>query len=427
MKIKMNMAQLSEGDIKFLSIVRRSANQTPFKKMASDEGENMGKGHVDLMDVSTVLKGEKKKKGKASCEVTGVVVKKMADMEKIKAVIQKAGFSVDKPVEDGKGSIFYAQTENPEKDAHIGRVSENLAVVTKSYEPWMADILTFSERLGLDGYYGALLDGAAALRTVLSDCVYKADTHEDMTSKCNKAIEDFAAYAKGVMQAVPSTVYKMDEELTSIYKEAPVATEPKVEEKKAEVQKAADAVAAAPAAGANATTCTACGKPQGSNAECAACKKPVDGTGADSAAKDPAVQTLTTTTDGKGVPAPDSKGAAAVASSPAVLKNADEPKKEPAVDPMVEIKKMIADLGAQVATVQKSVDEKIAALAADVNGKVEAVVKKADEVEKKLSGTVLAPPAGTGDKPVVTKGSEEKDEMGDGFYDSAFDGKRRNR
>lgn len=58
MKIKATGKELKNADVRFISLVKRSANRIPFRILKTDKGKNQ---MIDLASLSPVLKGEKTK------------------------------------------------------------------------------------------------------------------------------------------------------------------------------------------------------------------------------------------------------------------------------------------------------------------------------------------------------------------------------
>src|SRR3954468_16760754 len=129
MRVKVDLKKLFSAEAQFVSLVRRGANQMPFR-IQKEAGDTMP---LDLSAPTRIFKGERKAKTAA---VAAICVKKSADMEPMKALIKKAGFSTDNMVEKEDGTVLFAQVENAEANSTPVRISEDLVMVMKDFTPW---------------------------------------------------------------------------------------------------------------------------------------------------------------------------------------------------------------------------------------------------------------------------------------------------
>lgn len=381
MRVKLDLKKLKSAEPKFVSLVRRSANQIPFRIQKAAEDTNMG---IDLSGLARVMKGEKAPK---TARVAAVVVRKADNMEPVLEIIRKAGYSVDKPTENADGTVLFAQEENAEKDAKIVRMSEDLVLVMKSFEPWEADIVTFAEQIGLENYYSGIYPATNALATLIGTCVREAETHDEMVAAVKKAAADFAQYVVGIAQAIPSSCYPMDAQLQLVQK---AATE---------------------------EVCKGCGN-----------KKPTHKEDCKTSVKKDETAPVTE-------PTKENTVAEATPAAPVVEEKKEEVAKTetppvPAVtppDPMAQVMASLAGLSTKLEEITKaqlSQGERIEAVAKELGTKVAEVVQKADATEAKLSTVVAAPPP-AGDEPTKTTVAKSDEGMGEGYWDSALAKRRR--
>src|ERR1039458_8261139 len=93
--------ELTDADVKFLSLVPKGANKIPLKVKKSNKGKPM----IDLNSLFT--------DNVDSPFVAAVIVNKAANLEEAKERILKAGFSVDSQ-EDAEGAVVFKLKDIPE-------------------------------------------------------------------------------------------------------------------------------------------------------------------------------------------------------------------------------------------------------------------------------------------------------------------------
>jgi hypothetical protein len=385
MRVKLDLKKLKDAEPKFVSLVRRSANQIPFRIQKAAGEDNMG---IDLAGLSRVMKGEKPPK---TARVAALVVKKSDDMEPVLKSITDNGYSVDKPTENADGTILFAQEDNAEKDARLIRMSEDLVLVMKGFEPWEAEITSFAEQVGLEGYYSGLYTATSALSSLFGTCVREAETHDEMVSAVKKALSDFDAYVLGIAQAIPASCYPVDASLQLIQKAA-----------KTDV-------------------CKECGggmkdKQMMHKAGCKTNVKKDETAPVTEPNKENTVAEATPVT-----PAVEPKKEEVVKTDPPA------PVAEVKTDPMAQILAAISGVTTQLEAVvkaQASQGERIEAVAKELGAKVAEVVQKADATEEKLK-TVVPAPAKDGDEPAKVTVTKAEEELGAGYWDSALARRRK--
>lgn len=398
MRVKVMMKKLTKPHAQFVSLVRRSASQIPFRIQKADEGEPMT---IDLSRIQRVMKGEKKEK---SCKVAGVVTRKMDDMEPIKAVIQKAGFSTDKMTENPDGTVLFAQTDNPEEGASLVRMSKNLILVMKGFDSFVPKLADFGKALGIEGYHDGIRSACNSLQSLVTKMVEESESPQAATDGVSNLLGGFSTYVNTLVEALPQEVFKADEALDTIKViKAPVP--PAKEEK--------------PVATGEEKPSSTVIKAKVPSKKCPTCGQDM-----------PEAETPAET---KVEP-----GEEAVAKAAAIKKAAEdtaklEAEKVAKVTTQTTIDKVLTTLAGigstleTVVTTQKAQAEEIKALAA----KTTEAISKSAETEKALKSTVLAgappadAPANTPSNVLKAEDDPSKGPVGEGLWDSAMQKRRK--
>lgn len=382
-RIKKKLVRMSDAEPRFISLVDRSASQIPFR-ITKSLGKNTTKEqNMDLSSLKRIFKSEP-----AAVEPTivAVVVGNGKNLENIKKALGEAGLKTDHVAHED-GTVSFSQVEKAEDlNGDIVKMSDNLLVVVKGFSSYAnGQLKSFNDRLAIQNYYSGLTLGTDALRQAFYDAVDGAGTPEEAQVNISAVLEDFSSYVKGLVESLPEVCF----------------TKPFQS-----VMKAADHV------------------PVDEPGEKAPVAKSDDKT-----TEEKKEDTVTEETKVD----PDKTPAAAtpvVEATPKEPEAKEEVKKtaEVVVDPMVGltasinalselVKKSNESSAAAVAELKASTDKAVAGLTEELKS----VAKKSEEFEKKVSGTVTAPPpeAETLPKEVAKKSDDEEDFPG-GIIDTAM-------
>jgi len=199
-RTKVQLKELRDADVTYISLVDRAASRIPFRVIKRQEGKDM----LDLNKpglFSRVFKAEEKLPEVTIASI-GIMDVSEVQLEEIKAALTSAGLSGDRVIKQDDGSIMFAQDETP-TEGHIVRVSDNMAVVLKGFDPHADKLVdaVFDEELETEGFF----QGVPAAIDLLKSRVIKSDV-----------LEKFNTYAMALTEALPEAVFKADEAIREI-------------------------------------------------------------------------------------------------------------------------------------------------------------------------------------------------------------------
>lgn len=392
MRIKTTLKEMKEADVRFISLVTRGANRIPFRIVKSDK-EN---GMIDLGNIKKVLKGEKVTPKSEAPEVVAVVVMDHdeATLEGVKKALADNGLTFDKATKNEDGTVVLASGDLP-ADAHIVRLSEDMAVVMKGFAPYgeaLSNSTNFSDVMAAQGYYQGLRTACDAAVSTISNILYKAESGVDASSKVSDVLSKFSTYVNTLTKGLPTSAFKAEVAVAEVVKSA-----------KDKMKEKGDGMAC----------------PEGvdpkkwaemSDAEKKAWKpkaKKEDGQGAEEGA--PAGEGSAPTANAEGEGAAPAQGAAAGAEkseeSGAALKAV--------MEQLSALSEAVKGVSGEVAKVAKSQGE--------LSGRVDEIARKAETATQAVKSTVVAG-AGAGDEPAQTqqvKKSGDSD-LRTGCFDTGF-------
>lgn len=392
MRIKTTLKEMKDADVRFISLVTRGANRIPFRIVKSDK-EN---GMIDLGNIKKVLKGEKAPKSEAP-EVVAVVVMDHdeATMEGVKKALADNGLTFDKATKNEDGTVVLASGDLP-ADAHIVRLSEDMAVVMKGFAPYgeaLSNSTNFSDVMAAQGYHQGLRTACDAAVSTISNILYKAESGVDASSKVSDVLSKFSNYVNALTKGLPTSAFKAEVAVAEVVKSA-----------KDKMKEKGDGMAC----------------PDGvdpkkwaemSDAEKKAWKdkpaKKEDGQGAEEGA--PAGEGSAPAANAEGEGAANTEGAAAGAEkseeSGAALKAV--------LEQLSALSEAVKGVSGEVAKVAKSQGE--------LSGRVDEIARKAETATQAVKSTVVAG-AGAGDEPAQTQAVKKSGDtdLRTGCFDTGF-------
>lgn len=376
-RVKVKLTEMSEPDVRWISVVERAASRIPFRVFKADQ-EN---GMIDLSNPLRVLKGDKApaKKEDPKAQVVAVITMDYGDevQGQVKTLLEANGIPVEtvQKNEDGTLTFLTGQGDLTDMtDKKLVKLSDETLLVTKGVSMYDCN-LKLSDAATARQFMPGIYAATEVMASIISSAMYDVDNQQSLVTKVEEVTKDFASYVLALAKAMPQAVFKADQGIQEIAK-----SEMKKEKAK-EKPKASEA--------------------EGTGHEGVEGK---DHEGKEKAAAKKADETSTTETQ-----TPEAPGA-----TESVAK--DEKKVEELFAALTETIQGLAQkmdsLGEKVTAVseaQKTTDQKVADIA-----------KKADTATQAVNTTILAAAPG-GDTPSGTQVQKAEDtDARTGCFDTAF-------
>ena len=204
MSKKVKAHELTDATIDFVSLVGKGANKRKFTILKTEEPA--------APSITDRLKALVSTEDQVAALVTSILCDNDY-VEITKRAILAAGLKVDN-IEEFEGVTIFKQ-DGFDKDAagSLLAINENILVgfdrVVKGLDPYPGS-MDFTENLAAGSFY----PGFSAAMNALSDTVYictrEADQPGDCAETVAKALDAFASHVKGLVNQLPSTVFKME-------------------------------------------------------------------------------------------------------------------------------------------------------------------------------------------------------------------------
>lgn len=205
MKKKIKATELINGDIEYVSLVKNGAIRAPFKIIKSEKGNMVKFENLFGKEQASV--------------VSAIAVSKSADLEKAKARIEKAGYSIESMEEQDGAFVFKQEDEVGEHDVAM-KVDEDLAVIVntqKSFSSYDYTEQSFSKLYAQAGVIPSLDTMMSVLWEVILNILHEGDysSPEEYASAVKKAVKEFSNGVVSLVQNVPVTAFKIEKAETA--------------------------------------------------------------------------------------------------------------------------------------------------------------------------------------------------------------------
>lgn len=150
-------------------------------------------------------------KSQAKSEIVGVIFN-TEDKEEILKSVALLGVDFEATTEQ-TGVTLLTKQDAGDKDVSLVAVSEDLLVavspVLKGFSPWRLTS-NFSEAIAGAGFFPSMRIASDALMDTVYANLEVAESEEIGKTKSEEAIDEFSAYAKSLLQQLPSVFFKFD-------------------------------------------------------------------------------------------------------------------------------------------------------------------------------------------------------------------------
>ena len=201
MKIETEANELVDVDVQFVSLVKRGANQVPFRYTKQEDG---------MIDLAKLFKTTT-----AAPVVSAILVAKGANLDAAKARIEAAGFSTE-TMENTDDGILFTQKDACGGPFTVIKFGDDVAVlmsnVAKFFESMNFDSTSFKEVMSQEGVFPSLHVAKSVLGATMMNIMESADSPSDAAELVGKAVDDFRTMVVGMVGNIPVEAFKLESE-----------------------------------------------------------------------------------------------------------------------------------------------------------------------------------------------------------------------
>lgn len=204
-KVTVTANELTDVEVGAISLVKRGANQIPFRLIKSDRS-----GDSDMINLSSVFK-----RAPAPVVMTAVAVSKNLSLEDARARVEAAGLKASDVVETDDAAFLFPQVEGDfsESDITVIKMDADLGVLVanqKAFLPSNFESTDFGEVLSQEGLTPGFGLAMEILRNTFFNILSKADTPDQLADMLGDATSSFGTYVEGLARSVPRAAFVVD-------------------------------------------------------------------------------------------------------------------------------------------------------------------------------------------------------------------------
>lgn len=213
--VKVKAKELFDGEISWLSLVKRGANRLPIKILKSEEDVHMG---IDLGSrLFSKRDGEVATPVTKEMTIAAVVIRK--DEEATDQLIEKVkslGFDVDNREEDDEGiTLKQASWDGPEDQMIAMRLNDDIGVILggtakKFFDPF-SDSMSFIENVGAKGFFPGVQMASEALLATTMGIMRNSEDRKDAAGLIEKALDDHKQFVMALTKSLPKVAFKLED------------------------------------------------------------------------------------------------------------------------------------------------------------------------------------------------------------------------
>lgn len=198
-EIEVVLNKLKDVNIEWVSLVKRGANQIPFRTLKAEDEENMSW-------IEKLLKGDRHEEAK----ITSIIISKRYDLEKAKETLDCLGFKDMEIMDEGDGHVLKFEELN--EDDTVFQFAEgayfSVAGVSKAFEPF-SDGTDFAENFKRGAFFPTVSMATAILRDTIVEIMFSSDGKKP-TNEIKQALKSFSDFIMASLAEVPASSFKLD-------------------------------------------------------------------------------------------------------------------------------------------------------------------------------------------------------------------------
>lgn len=227
--------ELTEADVPWISLVKRGANQAPFRILKRDDDPaDRGEAMIDIQ-------GGFWKNQQTQGEVAAVLIPKSADLEAAKARIEKAGLKTEFQKESEDSYVFLQDDVEQLPELVYFKIDDQMVLgvtglveADKAFMPF-PESSSFKKNIASAGFFPGVRSSLEILGDTIFNILQEAASPGDSVTGIKSAVGQFQKHIVSMTEQLPAEAFKMD--LAEV--EAPASEEEEGEPAKPEVQKTA--------------------------------------------------------------------------------------------------------------------------------------------------------------------------------------------
>jgi len=216
-KLKVTQRKLTELDVKYVSLVDRAATRIPFRIIKRNPQQESAMLDLARIGLAKILKGDA---APEQAVLAAVILSKSDPVlaEAVQKAMSAQGVELPKVQTFDDGTMSLSVEEDFSEGSTIIRLSENLAMVVKGFNPYGSslDELSFGEAATARGFYDGVRGALSTFNDMVMARMYKADSPDAAATEVQSAMDDLKKYMVTLTKALPAAVFKIEEPVETL-------------------------------------------------------------------------------------------------------------------------------------------------------------------------------------------------------------------
>lgn len=213
--VKIKVTELFDGDVRWISLVKRGANRLPIKILKAEEEKAMG------IDLGAMLfrKRDGQRATPATDEMTiaAVVIRKDEEYtDKLIAKVKDLGLKVEDKEEDDNVIILKQDAWQDDESQMVSmRLNDDVGIILggnarKFFDPF-SDSMDFDENVSTKGFFPGLAMSMEALMSTVSGIMRNSEKRQDAGSLIESALDAHKSFVMGLTKNLPKVAFKLED------------------------------------------------------------------------------------------------------------------------------------------------------------------------------------------------------------------------
>lgn len=214
--VKIKVTELFDGDVRWISLVKRGANRLPIKILKAEEEKEMGGINLGAM-LFRKRDGQRATPATDEMTIAAVVIRKDEEYtDKLIAKVKDLGLKVEDKQEDDNVIILKQESWTDDESQMVSmRLNDDVGIILggnarKFFDPF-SDSMDFDENVSTKGFFPGLAMSMEALMSTVSGIMRNSEKRQDAGSLIESALDAHKSFVMGLTKNLPKVAFKLED------------------------------------------------------------------------------------------------------------------------------------------------------------------------------------------------------------------------
>jgi hypothetical protein len=214
--VKIKVTELFDGDVRWISLVKRGANRLPIKILKSEEEKEMGGINLGAM-LFRKRDGQRATPATDEMTIAAVVIRKDEEYtDKLVAKVKDLGLKVEDKEEDDSVIILKQDAWQDDESQMVSmRLNDDVGIILggnarKFFDPF-SDSMDFDENVSTKGFFPGLAMSMEALMSTVSGIMRNSEKRQDAGGLIESALDAHKSFVMSLTKKLPMVAFKLED------------------------------------------------------------------------------------------------------------------------------------------------------------------------------------------------------------------------